>query len=421
MRGFPPLVLLCALLAAAVRPAAAQVRVSPTGVNVNSQGATTALLTFGPLNGYAPKEAMWCGTLISTAGVGARCDPTTIYGLLPARYDQSRVGPNNAYTDVMSLPESVARRAYQAAAAGNSAEFFYVRHFTKTGAPDVFVAVTCRLSGGGASVPLSLVDVTLAFDVDTPVLQVAAGAKLPALSAQLVYTGSGRLQGRWEVVLPGQELPTAQDLLTESTLSPDQRGTQHRFAEIDRFNVFLDPTGRYSLRGPDPAKLPTGVEGQYLVLLRVEASDEKESDTDLAALGVGPGVVHAGGVAGFPMPTLRYVVGGGGSELSPAARSSITIVGPADGLAMNAADVLDLEWQGVPQTAFYRVDVESAGKVVHQAFVSPGTHTYRLPPFIADKVTAGEFRWRVVSVDVAGRDGAASPWRHVAVSRRPPA
>jgi hypothetical protein len=406
---------------AGARPAAAQVRVSPTGINVNSQGATTALLTFGPLNGYAPREAMWCGTLLPAAGVGSRCDPTTIYGLLPARYDQSRVGSNNAYTDVMSLPESVARRAYQAAAAGNSAEFFYVRHFTKTGAPDVFVAVTCRLSGGGASVPLSLVDVNLAFDVETPVLQVAAGAKLPAVSAQIVYTGSGRLQGRWEVVLPGQELPTARDLLTEATLSPDQRGTQHRFAEIDRFNVFLDPTGRYTLSGPDPGKFPTGVEGSYLVLLRVETSDDKEADTDLAALGVGAGVVHAGGVAGFPMPTLRYIVGGGGSELSPAARSSIDIVGPADGIAMAATDVLDLEWRGVPQTAFYRIDVESGGAIVHQAFVSPVEHVYRLPPFVAGKVTAGALRWRVVSVDVAGRDGPSSPWRNVVLARRPSA
>ena len=56
--------------------------------------------------------------------------------------------------------------------------------------------------------------------------------------------------------------------------------------------------GRYTLAGPDPAKLPTGAEGQYLILLRVETSDDKEADSDLSAVGVGPGVVHAGGVAG---------------------------------------------------------------------------------------------------------------------------
>ncbi|HEX8096612.1 MAG TPA: hypothetical protein VF507_01195 [Pyrinomonadaceae bacterium] len=47
----------------------------------------------------------------------------------------------------------------------------------------------------------------------------------------------------------------------------------------------------------------------YPVLLRVEASDEREADTSLAAVGAGPGVVHRGAVAGFPMPTLRYYVG----------------------------------------------------------------------------------------------------------------
>ena len=86
---------------------------------------------------------------------------------------------------------------------------------------------------------------------------------------------------------------------------------------------------------------------------------------------------------------------------------------------MKAADVVDLEWRAMPQTAFYRVEVESGGTVVHQAFVSPGEHIYRLPPFVADKVAAGAFRWRIVAVDGAGRDGVASPWRRVGVARRP--
>lgn len=51
--------------------------------------------------------------------------------------------------------------------------------------------------------------------------------------------------------------------------------------------------------------------GQYLVLLRIEATDDKEGDANLAAVGVGPGVVHSGAVAGFPIPPLRYFAGGG--------------------------------------------------------------------------------------------------------------
>lgn len=406
------------MLAAAT--ASAQIRVNPTGVNVNSQGATTVYLTFGPLDGYVPAESLWCGDLVSAApAIGALCDPATIYGSLPARYDRSSVGSNGSFTDIMSVPASVARRAYQAAVTGKSAEFFYVRHFLKAGAPDQWVAVTCRLTGGGARVPLSLVDVQLAFGVETPVLQIAAGEKLPPISAEIVYTGTGRLQGRWEVVLPGQELPTDQDLLTEATLPPDQRRSQRRYVEIDRFNVFLAPTGRYTLAGPDPAKLPTGVDGQYLILLRIEASDDKEADSDLTAVGVGPGVVHAGGVAGFALPTLRYVVGTGGSELSPARGATMADLLPVNGTSVRAGDAVDLVWPPVAQTVYYRVEIESGGKVIHQAFVAPRLPTYRLPPFVFDKVTGGELRWRVVAVDAAGRDGAHSEWRRLIVGSHP--
>lgn len=99
-------------------PATAQIRVHPTGVNVNSQGATTVFLTFGGLNGYQSIEALWCSRLLPAApDVGQRCDPSTILGSLPLRYDQSTLG-TGSLTDIMSIPPSVVRRAYQAAEAG---------------------------------------------------------------------------------------------------------------------------------------------------------------------------------------------------------------------------------------------------------------------------------------------------------------
>ena len=165
------LIALTVLLMVSSRPASAQIRVNPTGVNVSTQTATTVFLTYGGLAGYTPVEAIWCGALIPAApGIGQRCHPATIYGALPVRYDVSTASGLGALTDVMSVPVSVARRAFQDAEAGQSSEFFYVRRFTRPGAPDQFVAVTCRLSGGGARTPLSLVDVQLAFGVDTPVV-----------------------------------------------------------------------------------------------------------------------------------------------------------------------------------------------------------------------------------------------------------
>ena len=55
------------------------------------------------------------------------------------------------------------------------------------------------------------------------------------------------------------------------------------------------------------------MEGTYQVLLRVEASDDREGDSNLSDAGAGVGVVHSGAVAGFPLPVLRYVVAGDGA------------------------------------------------------------------------------------------------------------
>jgi hypothetical protein len=396
-------------------PAMAAIRVSPEGVNVHGQGATTVFLTYGGLDGYVPAEAMWCGELTAAPDNTLVCDPATIYGRLPARYDWSRSSGSSALTDIMSVPPSVTRRAYQAAAAGRSAEFFYIRRFVSPGEPDQYVRVTCRLTGGGARVPLSIVDVRLAFDIDVPVFQVRAGERVPKIEAHLQYTGTGRLRGRWEVVLPGEEVPDDQDLLTEATLPIELRSSQKRYATIERFNVFLPPTGRYTLAGPDSARLPTNVNGQHLVLLRIEESDDREADSDLSAIGAGPGVVHAGGVAGFPMPSLRYVVSAGETEAAPVTNRMLGQV--TGGGASPADSSVEFRWSPVVGARYYRLELERARDRIHQAFVNAAATSYTLPPFVKDKANGGDMRWRVVAIDAAGSNIGQTEWRLV-VGRR---
>src|SRR5262245_31034153 len=128
---YASLLLIAAAVAFPMSPLAAQVTVNPTGVNVAGQGATTVFLTFGGLTSdIQPAESFWGGELIdATPDVGQRCDPATLFGSLPTRFDLARASGSNGFTDIMSIPPSVARRAYQAAAAGQNAAFFYVRRF----------------------------------------------------------------------------------------------------------------------------------------------------------------------------------------------------------------------------------------------------------------------------------------------------
>ena len=403
-----------ALLSAAL-PLAAQIRVNPTGVNVNTQGATTVFLTYGGLRGQVAVEAFWCGSLISaTPARGLRCNPGTIFGSLQIRYDQSRVS-GTLLNDVMSIPASVSRRAYQDAARGNTSSFYYVRRFVSaSGAPDEYVAVTCRLAGGGARVPFALTDVAVNFESRAPVLFVERDAIVSSLAADIAYNGTGRLRGRWEVVLPGDERPTADDLLTEATLPPETRGTQRRYTELQRFNVFLPPTGRVVLPGPDVTRLPTTAEGTYLILLRIEAADDKEADSDRSAAAGGPagGIVHSGAVAGFPMPVLRYVVGSAGNESPVQVKDELMLLLPRDRAIVTRDSTLTVSWLDDRHAALYRVDFETDdGESVLNAVVSAGVPTYKAPPFLFERARGKSIRWRVTSIGVMGAELRHSRWR----------
>src|SRR5215813_12783041 len=330
----------------------------------------------------------------------------------------------------MSIPPSVTRRAYQAAQSGSVSSFFYVRHFINLGGggiqgdrppggpvsaagPDEYVPVTCRLAGGGARVPFALTDVKVSFDTEAAenaVVFVAPGRKPPAIRARIMYNGTGRLRGRWEVVLPGEQPPDDFDLLTEAALPIEQRAQQRRYTQISRFNLFLPPTGKYTLAGPDVARLPSTLEGPYLVLLRIEATDDKEADSDLSALGVGAGVVHNGAVAGFPIPVLRYFVGSGQANDF----ISLRLLTPAENAVAAADRSIDFSWTQAPGAALYQLEIaDQSGKALLSAFLQPLTLHYRAPSWLRETAPGAALQWRVSALDQNGAKTVETPWRRL--------
>lgn len=380
------------------------IQVNPTGVNVNSQNPTTVFLTFGQIpSGYRPAEAAWCGRLVTTPpALGRQCEPGTIYGLLPARFDLSRSSGTLGLTDIMSIPQSVVRRAFQAGANGGDAGFFYVRRFvSNSGGPDQFVAVTCRMGGGGARTPFALTEVEYINLSNEPVVFLRRGEKLPITGVDIRYNGTGRLKGRWELVLPGEELPTERDLLTEATLPIEDRANQRRYTQVERFNHFLPPTGRFKLEIKDLERLPLTVDGQYHLLLRIEAVDDKEGDSNLAAIGVGAGVVHSGAVAGFPMPMFKFFVQGGATG----DWASTGLLTPGANAVLEAKNAqLVFAWRPFDGAAFYRIEFMDDGTTPKFQGIVPGSQSvYRAPPWLNTKFSEKTFRWRVVALDEKGK------------------
>jgi hypothetical protein len=427
----PRLLVIAAWLLATLAPAAvhAVTAVHPFGVNVRASGPTSVFLTFQGLDaGETPVEAFWCGELqgaLMAANPQLQlpvpvqstnpCVPGTVYGRLPQPLDRSRGSTSGGaanLTDIMTIPASVARRAFQDAQAGLNSAFFYVRRFSGP-AGDRFVVVTCRMSGGGARVPLALTEVRIAFDLPgtpPPVLVLARAQAPPAAAARIRYNGSGTLRGRWEVVRPGDPEPAEEDLITEATLPPEQRARQRRWQLLARFDRFLPPNGEFVLNAPDPALWPVDADGGYKLLLRIEASDDREAGSDTG----GGRLAVAGGVAGFAMPVLRYQVSGAGAATS----GGIVALAPAEGAEVDAA-ALRFEWSERGDAPLLRVEVlagaAGAEREVLSALVRPRIGHYTAPRWLLRQQVGQPLRWRVVMLDADGRVRAASAWRTLVV------
>ena len=409
----------------------------PTGVNVNSNGPTTVVITFHQLEpNEQPVDAFWCGNVTSTGVVVGTnpCVQGTLLGHLPRKLDLSRVEGDSSLgagtdlvsggssstrnmTDVMSIPTPVIRRAYQLAQGGASSEFFYVRQFSNNGI-NTYVTVTCRMAGGGARTPLALTKVALDFDnsqTRKAITLVKQSETLAPFSAQIDYNGAGLLKGRWEVVMPGEVEPSRFDLLSEASLSISDRPLQKRYRLVSRFQKFLSPTGKTVIPGPDPRLLPTTEKGLYQILLRIEASNDKDSNTDTLS-----GVVSTGGAAGFAMPTLKYFVGTTNELDQNKTYPPISLLLPQNNQRLNQQQ-LQFSWfemQDTSEVAIYKIEFYAAdgdNKLLTSALLKPGKSKYKPPTNLIKKLNS-TFHWRVLAINSEGKVLSSSQLRKLSTN-----
>jgi hypothetical protein len=400
--------------------------VNPTGVNVRSNAPNTVFLTF---QGLEPNEraveAAWCGTVIAGISAGSvsavdPCVPGTLFGRLPIRFDRSRPSTGIAQTnltDIMVIPESISRRAVQEGLTGLNSDFFYVRKFSGGSNGDKWVVVTCRLGAGGARTPLSLIDVQVVFadqPDNTRFVSVKPGDRLAPFHALIQHNGTGQIKGRWELVRPGDSEPEVADLVTEASLPLEQRSLQRRYLTIARFSQFASPMGKFRIDGPNPALIDTQVEGGYRILLRVEASDDREANSEIG----GGQVARSGGVAGFPMPTLNYFVGNlsgnSRSRTDLSTTNPLLLKVPAPSARQSTSSSLEFEWAQADRAANYRVDFLNGDDVVMSALTQ--LTRYSPPPhWIKEKLIRAKV-WRVTALDVNGRAIFQSEQRAIQIS-----
>ncbi len=385
--------------------------VNPTGVNVNATGVTSVFLTFQGTQNQQSNEAFWCGQINVPANTVTNtnpCVPGTLLGFLPQNLDLSQSELGNL-TDIMTIPASVSRKAMQRARSGLNSSFFYVRKFTSNGATQ-YIAVTCRMAGGGARVPFALTEVKPYFKTGEKKVGVhllARGEVLPAIHVDIHYNGSGRLKGRWEIVKPGDALPQQIDLLPESSLPVTQRGLQKRYAVLENIDVFLPPTGTAVISGPKVTLLPNDVIGPYQILFRVEATRDKEGNSE-----TGVGTVVSGGVAGFSMPVLRYYVASEDDVSETLRDAGLEKTLRLLPVKARGEKELFFNWIGIKHAAYYKFELKTDGEDTFVAIRKSGLDNYLPPPWIQKKLVSNvRSVWRVSAYNNSGKRIGRSAWQ----------
>jgi len=273
------------------------------------------------------------------------------------------------------------------------------------------------MAGGGARVPLSLTKVIPYFNTTQGPQQVYLLAKnepSPTVGVTIFYTGSGQLKGRWEVVQPGQQPPSDFDLLSQASLPLEQRATQRRYTLLERFNMMLPPTGKITISGPKPQNIPNQIIGPYQLLFRIEATPDKEGDSD-----IGFGVVHNGGVAGFPLPSLRYYVASrAGINHAKVQHSSnpIKLISPRENTPIHLAS-LQFSWQPLANISLYQLQVFNRQGALFSALIKRHQSYYTPLDFLAEPLLANRNnRWRINALNATGQVIATSKWQSFTIT-----
>lgn len=411
------LVLCATVLVSHVGGALAAMSRNPTGVNVSTSGPTTLVIRFGndsAANLFTSTEAVFCAIDPNGGVPGVTpCPAGSILGRLPSALDRGSTRASSQFvTDVMTIPFSVARRAVVQAQRGANSDFFYIRRFDPVGAADlgfgagvsVYVAVTCRMTGGTARTPLSLTKVELYGDEGPQnprelLIRVNdANIKAGVVKADINFTGTGVMEGWWEVRMPSD--PPIQDIdrFTEGSLSQAQRLQQQRFNRVKRFRLQMPLSGHITLVGPRYRELPVEQPGFYQILLRVQVSKDREALSTFAGIPNQPTNLFSGAAAGFPLPVLEYRVEASLGRLNRGeVRPRLVIDG------QGAQSQLGIAWDAFGRTDLV-VQIEAKNLDTGETFklLAPVDRQFAVVP---RSFTAGkDIRRMAVTVTVLARD-----------------
>lgn len=271
-------------------------------------------------------------------------------------------GATVTLTETLTLPQQVLLRAQSLGAD----RLFIVRTFDDGGASGSDASGVAISGGLGGD--FRLTRIALRFD-DGNVQRVVGADSTLSATASITFTGSGRIEGRWEIAQP------------TSTLG------EPRFRSLGV--VRRQVTGARRQVTLESPSLPTGSQGIYLLRLRITSPE-----------------------TGFEPPEIGYAVSAG-ATIEPA---DIGDLGPPDGTTWEAGT--RFRWSGMDRAVAYRVefhaqrDVGEDAQPVSGVLVPAPDNATRLSRVARSHLEdAMPYWWRVLALDEEGNVIGRSPLR----------
>lgn len=119
----------------------------------------------------------------------------------------------------------------------------------------------------------------------------------------------------------------------------------------------------------------------------------------------------SGGIAGFPMPLLRYfVVSPDQMNTDRSSANTLLQLSPEAKAVQDTAQAVTFSWIGFDQVKSYRLELVKDDEEILAAIINKGATQYTAPPWIAEQVDT-PLRWRVIAFDSNGKKLVRSNWR----------
>ena len=260
---------------------------------------------------------VFCFTFSSVTG----CNAGTVLGTEIASKSTVPNGFVNGFDAVVTIPEVVLNRVQQRVRTNpTNALFFVVFQLIPAAGVNLgnganvpfFVQINFRFLGGSSGAKaLTITKIKLiATEPGYPEVRNTIidehNRDSGEFCLEIWYTGSGQVQGWWQLWTNSHPPLTDIDLMTEASLPENQRRLQRRFFQLKRIREYFGPSGYIKLTLPY-SEIPEDLKGQMLLFPRFLATWSRRSQLlDTNAL-VGNRSVKAGLTFGGKIPTHRVL------------------------------------------------------------------------------------------------------------------